>query len=213
MHAQPSPPCIVRQLGRADYSAIYQRMQTFTAERDSNTADEIWLVEHEAVFTLGTNAAENHVLTAGDIPVLRVDRGGQVTYHGPGQLVVYVLLDLQRARLGVRELVCRLERSVIATLAGWGVAAASQPGAPGVYVDVAKIASVGLRVRRHCCYHGLALNVNPDLSAFARINPCGYPGLTVTSLAELGRPVSLTTAGNRLTAALLEELQSPTRPG
>ncbi len=183
-HPIPSP-IVVRELGSADYSPTLQRMLDFTLQRDDTTADEIWLLQHPPVFTLGTHADAGHVLAPGDIPVVQVDRGGQVTYHGPGQLVAYVLLDLKRLRLGIRDLVCQLENSVIGTLAGYNIRATGREGAPGVYVDNQKIASIGLRIRRNCCYHGVALNVNPDLEPFSRINPCGYQGLAVTSIAAL----------------------------
>lgn len=203
---------IIRHLGREPYTDTYARMQAFTAARDAATPDEFWLLEHDPVYTLGTNAMAEHVLQAGDIPVIRVDRGGQVTYHGPGQLMVYVMLDLQRARIGVRDLICRLERSVISSLADCGILAATRPGAPGVYVAGAKIASVGLRVRRNRCYHGLALNVNPDLEPFSRINPCGYKGLAVTSTARLGGPDSVQNMAAQLSAALLQQLNAEAGP-
>jgi lipoyl(octanoyl) transferase len=159
-------------------------MQAFTAQRDDATADELWLLQHPPVFTQGVAGKAEHLLQPGDIPVLPVDRGGQVTYHGPGQWVVYLLLDLKRRRMGVRALVDLIERTLVTTLAGYGIEAAADPAAPGVYVAGAKIASLGLRVRRGCSYHGLALNVAMDLEPFRRINPCGYPGLAVTSLEE-----------------------------
>jgi lipoyl(octanoyl) transferase len=178
----------VRHLGLVDYAATFASMQAFTAQRDAATPDELWLLEHAPVFTLGLNADPSHVLASGDIPVVKVDRGGQVTYHGPGQLVAYVLIDLQRRRLGVRSLVTALENAVIATLAGYGIVAAADPKAPGVYVNGAKIASLGLRIRRGASYHGLALNVDMDLGPFRRINPCGHAGLAVTQVAALGGP-------------------------
>ncbi len=195
-------PVRVRHRGRVDYALSYAEMRDFTQQRGPDTVDEIWLLEHPAVFTLGTNADTAHVLAAGDIPVVPVDRGGQVTYHGPRQLVVYLLLDIKRLRLSVKDLVCGLEQAVIATLAGYGIRAAGRAGAPGVYVGAAKIASIGLRIRRHCSYHGIALNVDPDLEPFARINPCGYEGLAVTSLARLGGPADTGT----VSAALLAQL-------
>lgn len=181
----------VRHLGLVDYAATFASMQAFTAQRDAATPDELWLLEHAPVFTLGLNADASHVLASGDIPVVKVDRGGQVTYHGPGQLVAYVLIDLQRRRLGVRTLVTALENAVIATLAGYGIVAAADPKAPGVYVNGAKIASLGLRIRRGASYHGLALNVDMDLEPFRRINPCGHAGLAVTQVAALGGPRDL----------------------
>jgi lipoyl synthase len=183
----PAPPS-VRWLGRVDYEPTWREMQRITDTRDEHTPDEIWLLEHPAVFTLGLNADAGHVLAAGDIPVVKIDRGGQVTYHGPGQLVVYPLIDLRRAGLGVRDLITALERAVIEYCASLGIEAATRPGAPGVYVAGRKIGSVGIRIRRGASYHGLALNVNMDLEPFQRINPCGYAGLQMTQLAALGRP-------------------------
>jgi lipoyl(octanoyl) transferase len=175
---------LIRQLGLAPYEPTWRAMQKFTDERDSSTTDEIWFVEHPPVFTLGMNAGREHVLSPGDIPVVQIDRGGQVTYHGPGQLVVYPLVDLRRRRLGVRELVMALENAVIAYVAELGVAAQGSRAAPGVYVGGAKLASVGLRIRRGASYHGLALNVAVDLAPFERINVCGHRGLAVTRLAD-----------------------------
>jgi len=163
-------------------------MQAFTDARDAATPDEIWLVEHDPVFTLGQAGRPEHVLAPGDIPVLHVDRGGQVTYHGPGQLVAYPLLDLKRLRLGVREYVQRIEQAVIDTLAEWNIHGARRDGAPGVYVGDAKVAALGIRVRRGCTFHGLAFNIAMDLEPFDRINPCGYQGLRVTAMLELGGP-------------------------
>ncbi|MFZ9871324.1 MAG: lipoyl(octanoyl) transferase LipB [Steroidobacteraceae bacterium] len=182
---------IVRHLGRVPYLSIWQAMQRFTDERTSETPDEIWVLEHDPVFTLGMNADPVHVLAAGDIPVIKVDRGGQVTYHGPGQLVVYPLIDLRRAALGVRDIVTALEQAVILCMARYGISATTRPKAPGVYVDGAKIASLGIRVRRGASYHGLALNVSMNLEPFERINPCGYEGLTMTQLSALGGPSDL----------------------
>lgn len=161
-------------------------MRAFTDERDSDTPDELWLLQHPPIFTLGQAGRPEHVLAAGDIPVLKVDRGGQVTYHGPGQLVAYLLLDLRRAGVGVKGLVNLLEQAVVELLDGYGISSNARPDAPGVYVEGAKIASLGLRIRRGCSFHGLALNIDMDLEPFSRIDPCGYPGLDVTSLAELG---------------------------
>jgi lipoyl(octanoyl) transferase len=182
----PPPKLRIRHLGLSEYGATWRAMRDFTDRRGPETADELWLLEHPRVFTLGQAGRVEHLLDPGDIPVLKVDRGGQVTYHGPGQLVAYLLLDLRRAHLGIKRLVELLEASVIDLLAGYEVDASLLPGAPGVYVQGAKIASLGLRVRRGCSLHGLALNVDADLEPFARINPCGYPGLAVTSLAALG---------------------------
>ena len=175
-----------RWLGRVPYQPTWQAMQRFTDERTAATPDEIWLLEHDPVFTLGMNADRSHLLAPGDIPVVQIDRGGQVTYHGPGQLVVYPLIDVRRAGFGVRTLVSALERAVIEYCARFGVAADCRADAPGVYVGARKLASVGLRIRRGGSYHGLALNVSMDLEPFLRINPCGYAGLAMTQLADLG---------------------------
>ncbi len=175
---------LIRHLGLAPYEPTWRAMQRFTDERDGSTTDEIWFVEHPPVFTLGMNAAREHVLSPGDIPVVQIDRGGQVTYHGPGQLVVYPLIDLRRRHLGVRELVVALENAVIAYAAELGVAAQGSRAAPGVYIGGAKLASVGLRIRRGASYHGMALNVAVDLAPFERINVCGHRGLAVTRLAD-----------------------------
>ena len=195
---------IVRHLGRVPYLSTWQAMQRFTDERTSDTSDEIWLLEHDPVFTLGMNADPAHVLAAGDIPVVKVDRGGQVTYHGPGQLVVYPLIDLRRAALGVRDIVTALEQAVILCVARYGISATTRPKAPGVYVNGAKIASVGIRVRRGASYHGLALNISMDLEPFQRINPCGYEGLTMTQLSALGGSTDLSCVA----ADLLTDLTS-----
>ncbi|MGD2074125.1 MAG: lipoyl(octanoyl) transferase LipB [Gammaproteobacteria bacterium] len=176
----------VKQLGLCDYGLAWRAMQAFTAARGCETRDELWLVEHPPVYTLGMNASREHLLVPGATPVIPVDRGGQVTYHGPGQMVAYVMLDLRRLGIGVRRLVRLLEQSVIDWLAARGVCARARRDAPGVYVDDAKIAALGLRVRRGCSYHGLSLNVDMDLEPFARINPCGYRGLRVTQLRDLG---------------------------
>ena len=177
---------VIRNLGRTDYVPVWRAMQGFTDQRTAGTADEIWFTEHEPVFTLGLNASREHLLAPGDIPVVQIDRGGQVTYHGPGQLMVYPLLDLRRADIGVRPLVTALEQSVVDFAAESGIAAASRCDAPGVYVDGVKIASVGLRIRRGASFHGMAVNVDVDLEPFRRINPCGFAGLEVTNLAKLG---------------------------
>jgi lipoyl(octanoyl) transferase len=185
-HPAPAIPT-VRWLGKVDYEPTWREMQRITDTRDATTPDEIWLLEHPPVFTLGLNADAGHVLAAGDIPVVKIDRGGQVTYHGPGQLVVYPLIDIRRMGLGVRDLVTALERAVIDYCASLGIEAATRAGAPGVYVKGQKIGSVGIRIRRGASYHGLALNVNMDLEPFQRINPCGYAGLQMTQLASLGQ--------------------------
>ena len=203
---------LLRRLGRCDYPPTWHEMQAFTDRRDANTPDELWLVEHPPVFTQGMNGRPEHLLDPGDIPVVAVDRGGQVTYHGPGQLVVYPLLDLRRRQLGIRDLVQRLEFAVIDLLAGYGIEALGRRDAPGVYVEGRKIASLGLRVRRGCSYHGLSLNVEMDLSPFARINPCGFPGLEVTRCADLGGPTDWDEAANALVPHLLRQLARPTTP-
>jgi lipoyl(octanoyl) transferase len=201
---------LIRRLGRVDYEPTWRRMQAFTESRTGDQPDELWFLEHPPVFTLGLNGRREHLLAPGDIPVVQVDRGGQVTYHGPGQLVVYPLLDLGRAGLGVRELVCALERAVVRCAAGYGITAAGDRAAPGVYVDGRKLASIGLRIRRNCSYHGLALNVAMDLEPFRRINPCGFQGLEVVDLAALGASRSLEEVADDLEAALRAELnQSP----
>jgi lipoyl(octanoyl) transferase len=181
---------LLRHLGLASYEPVWRAMQRFTDERDGDTRDEIWFVEHPPVFTLGLNASREHLLAPGDIPVVQIDRGGQVTYHGPGQLVIYPLIDIRRRGLGVRQLVVALENAIIDTVAEFGVVAAGRRDAPGVYVNGAKLASVGLRIRRGASYHGVALNVSLDLEPFSRINVCGYRGLAVTRLVDLCAGVS-----------------------
>ena len=198
----------VKWLGRVDYEPTWRAMQRFTDERGPETPDEVWLLEHPPVFTLGMNADRAHLLAPGDIPVVQIDRGGQVTYHGPGQLVVYPLIDLRRAGLGVRDLVCALEKSVIAYAGTLDIYAETKPRAPGVYVHGAKLASIGIRVRRGASYHGLAVNVNMDLAPFARINPCGYAGLAMTQLASLGGPDDVESVAATLGPILIEELTS-----
>jgi lipoyl(octanoyl) transferase len=193
----------IRSLGRADYEPVWRAMQDFTKARDDTAADELWFVEHPPVFTLGLAAKPEHVLDAGAIPVVRIDRGGQVTWHGPGQLVAYALIDLKRAGCGVKELVRRLEQSVIDLLSGYGIHAERRAGMPGVYVGGAKIAAVGLRISRGCSFHGIALNVDADLAAFARINPCGYPGLAATRLVDLGVRDTMAAVQQRWQATLL----------
>ncbi len=182
-------------------------MQTFTNERNASTPDEIWFLEHPPVFTLGMNAAPEHLLAPGDIPVVQIDRGGQVTYHGPGQLVVYPLLDVRRAGLGVRQMVMALENAIIDLLASWNIAAVAKREAPGVYVNGRKVASIGLRIRRGSSYHGLAFNVAMDLQPFQRINPCGYRGLEVTDLRSLGVNASVQEVADALAPRLLASLQ------
>ncbi len=194
---------IVRYLGRQDYQEVWNRMREFTDNRDKDTKDELWLLEHEPVFTLGQNGKPEHILNAGDIPVIQVDRGGQVTYHGPGQLVAYVLIDLRRHKMGIRQLVTGLENSVVGFLQHHNITAAAKPDAPGVYVDGAKIASIGLRVRRGCSYHGLAFNINMSLEPFSRINPCGFKGLEMVQVSELGGPEDVSQVAHELTEEML----------
>ena len=177
---------VVRSLGRQEYAPLWRAMQAFTDRRDGTTPDEIWFSEHPPVFTLGLNASREHLLNPGDIPTVQIDRGGQVTYHGPGELMIYPLVDLRRAGLGVRDMVTALEQSVVDLVADHSIEASSRKDAPGVYVDDRKIASVGLRVRRGATYHGMALNIDVDLEPFSRINPCGYSDLEVSNLAALG---------------------------
>lgn len=181
---------IVRSLGREDYEPLWRRMQSFTNSRGASTPDEIWFTEHPPVFTLGLNASREHLLDAGDIPVVQVDRGGQVTYHGPGQLMIYPLIDLKRSRIGVRDLVTGLEQSIVDLVAEYDIDAMARKDAPGVYVENKKIASVGLRIRRGSSFHGMALNLDVDLATFSRINPCGFSDLEVTDLAALGIPAN-----------------------
>ncbi|MDN0075578.1 lipoyl(octanoyl) transferase LipB [Crenobacter sp. SG2303] len=188
----------VKWLGRVDYEPTWRAMQAFTAERSVDTPDEIWVVEHPPVYTLGLAGKEEHLLKHTAIPLVKTDRGGQVTYHGPGQLVVYLMVDVKRLGIGVRELVRRIERSVIDVLADYGVTGYGDVDAPGVYVDGAKIASLGLRIRNHATYHGLSLNVDMDLTPFSWINPCGYAGLQVTQLKDLAGPVTLQDVAERL---------------
>lgn len=198
---------VLRWLGHAEYEPTWRAMQTFTNERDASTPDEIWFLEHPPVFTLGMNAAPEHLLAPGDIPVVQIDRGGQVTYHGPGQLVVYPLLDVRRAGLGVRQLVMALENAIIDLLASWNITAVAKREAPGVYVNDRKVASIGLRIRRGSSYHGLAFNVAMDLQPFQRINPCGYRGLEVIDLRSLGVNASVREVADALSPRLLASLR------
>jgi lipoyl(octanoyl) transferase len=199
----------LRWLGRAEYEPTWRAMQSFTETRTAQTPDEIWFLEHPPVFTLGMNAAREHVLAPGDIPLVQIDRGGQVTYHGPGQLVVYPLLDVRRLGFGVRQLVMALESAVIALIAEWNIAAIGRRDAPGIYVDGRKLASIGLRIRRGCSYHGLAFNVAMDLGPFRRINPCGYQGLEVTDLRSLGVTRDTRGVAEALAPHLLQSLNLP----
>ncbi|OGT55987.1 MAG: octanoyltransferase [Gammaproteobacteria bacterium RIFCSPHIGHO2_12_FULL_43_28] len=195
----------IRWLPQEDYQTTWQAMQTFTNERDDKTIDEIWLVEHSPVFTQGQNGKAEHVLHPGDIPIIQTDRGGQVTYHGPGQLMVYTLIDLKRKKLNIREVVTLLLESVIAYLANLGISALAKREAPGVYINEEKICSIGLRVRRGNAYHGIAFNVDMDLEPFSRINPCGYSGLKMTQLAAHQAPMTVSEASRGLLAYLLEK--------
>ena len=197
---------LIKWLGRVEYEPTWRAMQAFTDERNSNTPDEIWFLEHPPVFTLGMSGKREHLLTPGDIPIVQIDRGGQVTYHGPGQLVVYPLIDLRRAGFGIRDFVTALERAVIDYAGEFGVLAEGRRNAPGVYVQGRKLASVGIRVRRGAAYHGLALNVNLDLEPFRRINPCGYAGLEMTQLCALGGPLSVQAAASGLQPHLVTAL-------
>ncbi|MDT8281353.1 MAG: lipoyl(octanoyl) transferase LipB [Gammaproteobacteria bacterium] len=196
----------VRHLGEVDYHETWQKMQDFTRSRQPDTADELWFLSHPAVYTLGKNGRPEHVLNPQHIPVVNSDRGGQVTYHGPGQIIVYTLLDLSRSKMGVRELVTRIENSIIELLADIQIDASARRDAPGVYVNNAKIAALGLRVRRGCSFHGLALNVDMDLEPFTRINPCGYEGLAVTQLKDLLDDVDIERVSHRLQQILLKNL-------
>lgn len=203
------PPPILRWLGLVEYEPTWRAMQRHVDERQAHDADEFWFLEHPPVFTLGMNSRPEHLLATGEIPVVQIDRGGQVTYHGPGQLVVYPLVDLARAGLGVRALVEGIERAIVGTLAQWGIEAIGRRDAPGVYVAGRKIASVGLRIRHARSYHGLALNVAMDLAPFRRINPCGYAGLEMTQVSELGGPADLKVVAPALAPRLLEALHLP----
>ncbi|MCB1709251.1 MAG: lipoyl(octanoyl) transferase LipB [Halioglobus sp.] len=202
-------PVLQRELGLVDYEPTLQAMKDLTDSRTADDADQLWLLQHPRVFTQGQAGKAEHVLAPGDIPVIQVDRGGQVTYHGPGQWVLYLMIDLRRRSWGVRDLVDTIERSIVLLLDGYGIAAAPNPAAPGVYVNGAKIAALGLRVRRGCSYHGLALNVDMDLEPFGRINPCGYRGLEVTSMARLlpVGAIEMAAVGRRLMATVAAQLE------
>lgn len=195
---------LIRHLGHRAYESVWHDMQRFTEQRDKDTCDEIWVVQHPPVFTLGKSGKTEHLLDTADIPVVQVDRGGQVTYHGPGQLIIYVLLDINRLKLGVRELVTGLETSVINLLSEYGIVGESKREAPGVYVDGRKIAALGLRVRRGYCFHGLAFNVDMDLEPFSRINPCGYEGLEVVQLSDFIDDIDF----DIITRQLLEQIKN-----
>ena len=197
---------VVRELGRQVYEPVWRAMQEFTNARTESTPDEIWFCDHDSVFTLGLNTKPEHLLAPGDIPVIQIDRGGQVTYHGPGQLMIYPLIDLRRAGLGVRDLVTALEQSVVDLAADYGIEAASRCDAPGVYIEGVKLASVGLRIRRGSSFHGMALNVDVDLEPFSRINPCGFKDLQLTDLARLGADNDLAAVRDKLLPHLLRHL-------
>ncbi|MDX1551877.1 MAG: lipoyl(octanoyl) transferase LipB [Marinobacter sp.] len=197
---------IVRTLGEQPYLETWEAMKSFTASRDTSTPDEIWLLEHPRVYTQGQAGKAEHILAPGDIPVIQVDRGGQVTYHGPGQLVVYLMIDLTRHKLGVRSLVDVIEQSIVRTLADFGITASPRPDAPGVYVDEAKIASLGLRVKRGCSFHGLALNVSMDMEPFRRINPCGYAGLAMCQVSDFVPGVEVSDVTSILSGELAANL-------
>jgi len=197
---------LVRQLGLQPYEQTWQAMQTFTDARHAKTPDELWVLEHDAIFTLGRASKPEHLLNTGDIPVLQIDRGGQVTYHGRGQLIIYLLIDLKRGKLGVKQLVGLMEQSIILFLADQGIQAELKSGAPGVYVGAEKIAALGLRIRKGCCFHGFSVNIDLDLAPFSRINPCGYAGLKVTSCQQLGVQLDMQTAANALTEHLIQQL-------
>jgi lipoyl(octanoyl) transferase len=197
---------VVKHLGRQDYEPIWQAMHDFTDNRTEETADEVWLVEHNPVFTQGQAGKAEHLLNTGDIPVVQSDRGGQVTYHGPGQLVAYFLINLRRKKLGVRDLVTHIENLVINTLKAYNIESTARPDAPGVYVDGRKICSLGLRIRKGCSFHGLALNVNMDLSPFQRINPCGYAGMEMVQVSQLGGPDDVIQVENKLVEELVKLL-------
>jgi lipoyl(octanoyl) transferase len=211
---------IIKYLGRSDYEETWQAMKQFTQQRDVNTIDELWITEHAPVFTQGLNGKSEHILQTGDIPVVQIDRGGQVTYHGPGQLVLYCLLNIQRLSFGVRALVSAIEQSIVELLARYDIDAFARRDAPGVYVNLtstrdkqessvqmAKIAALGLRIRKGCCYHGLSLNVNMDLKPFSNINPCGFEGLAVTQMTDLNVAITVEQAGRALAVILSHNIQ------
>lgn len=197
----------MRQLGCQDYEPVWRKMQAFTEQRDAGTEDEIWLLQHYPVFTQGMNGKAEHILNTGNIPVVEIDRGGQVTYHGPGQIIAYFLIDLKRKKFGIRQMVSALENAVIDYLAGENVMAVARKDAPGVYVNDAKVSALGLRVKRGCSYHGLSLNVDMDLSPFKQINPCGYKGLEVSQLSDLGIADSVTAVEQKLLTKICQQFE------
>jgi len=196
----------IKNLGTQEYQPTWQAMQTFTQNRDENTEDEIWLLEHPSVYTLGRNGKAEHLLNETNIPVIKVDRGGQITYHGPGQLIIYLLIDLKRRQLGVRQFVTIIEESIITLLSQYSIVANSDKQAPGVYVDKKKIAALGIRVSKGCTTHGLSLNIDMDLSPFKNINPCGYADLEVTQCKALGISKNIETLANELTHILIKKI-------
>ena len=202
-------PFVTKHLGLVEYQPTFRGMQAFTAGRGPDTPDQIWLVQHPPVYTLGLAGKPEHLLSANDIPLVKIDRGGQITYHGPGQAVIYLLLDLKRLGIGVKQLVNLMEQAVINLLAGYGVTAERKEKAPGVYVEGAKIAALGLRIKNGCCYHGLALNVDMDLAPYDAINPCGYPGMQVTQTRDQGIPDNIEILSDKLAQLLAEKLQRP----
>ncbi|MFT5550097.1 MAG: lipoyl(octanoyl) transferase [Candidatus Azotimanducaceae bacterium] len=215
-----NPIPIIKYLGRSDYEKTWQAMKQFTDQRDANTADELWITEHDPVFTQGLNGKPEHILQTSNIPVIQIDRGGQITYHGPGQLVLYCLLNIQRLGFGVRTLVSMIEQSIVELLVRYDIDAFSRPDAPGVYVSLtpsgcydmsteqmAKIAALGLRIRKGCCYHGLSLNINMDLKPFSYINPCGFEGLAVTQMMEFNSSITVEKAGRELAAILSQNMR------
>ncbi len=206
------PHPVSRFLGLVEYQPTWDAMKAFTAQRTAETRDEIWLLQHPPTFTQGQAGKPEHLLNAHNIPVVKIDRGGQITYHGPGQVVAYLLLDLRRWKINVRELVRLMEQSVINVLAIYGITAAGREDAPGIYVGEAKIGALGLKIRNGCCYHGLSLNVDMDLTPFAGINPCGYQGLRVTQIKDFGGSVDLATIEKQLAQQLLNLLQGHLRP-
>jgi lipoyl(octanoyl) transferase len=209
---------IIKYLGRSDYEQTWQAMKQFTDQRDTNTVDELWITEHAPIFTQGLNGKPEHILQTANIPVVQIDRGGQVTYHGPGQLVLYCLLNIQRLGFGVRALVSTIEQSIVELLAQYDIKAFARRDAPGVYVNLAstgqmaKIAALGLRIRKGCCYHGLSLNIDMDLEPFSNINPCGFEGLAVTQMTDLNASITVEQAGWALAAILTHNLHSLNRP-
>lgn len=196
---------IIKHLGRQPYEKVYQHMQDFTNQRTSETSDELWLVEHPPVLTQGQAGKPEHLLNPVNIPLIQTDRGGQITYHGPGQLVAYTLFDIKRLNIGIRQLVRSIEQAMINLLASYQLCAHRKDKAPGVYIDQAKICAIGLRVRRFCAYHGLALNIDMDLSPFLHINPCGYENLSITQLSELIGPVKMEKVADKMIECLIEQ--------